>query len=267
MAFLHGKKILITGLLSQRSIAYGVAAACRREGADLAFTYQNERFRERVTDMAREFGSELVFPCDVANDDEIAALAAELQARWGALDGCVHAIAFAPREAIAGDLFDGLNRESFRIAHDVSSYSFPALAKALLPLMEGRPAALVTLTYLGAERVVPNYNTMGIAKASLEAAVRYMAASLGPRGIRVNGVSAGPIKTLAASGISGFGKILKFVEEHAPLRRNVTIDDVGNTAAFLLSDLAAGITGEITYVDCGFNTVVGGMVGGGDTAA
>jgi enoyl-[acyl-carrier protein] reductase I len=261
MAFLQGKRILITGLLSQRSIAYGVAAACRREGAELAFTYQNERFRDRVTEMAREMGSELVMPCDVANDDEIAALAAALTERWGALDGCVHAIAYAPREAIAGDLFDGLSREAFRIAHDVSSYSFPALAKALLPLMEGRPAALVTLTYLGAERVVPNYNTMGLAKASLEAAVRYMASTLGPRGIRVNGVSAGPIKTLAASGIAGFGKILKFVEEHAPMRRNVTIEDVGNAAAFLLSDLAAGITGEITYVDCGFNTVVAGMAG------
>jgi enoyl-[acyl-carrier protein] reductase I len=265
MAFLQGKKILVTGLLSPRSIAYGIAAACRREGAELAFTYQNERFRDRVTEMAREFGSDAVVPCDVSSDEDIAALAAALLARWGCLDGCVHAIAYAPREAIAGDLFDGLSRETFRIAHDVSSYSFPALAKALLPLMEGRRAALVTLTYLGAERVVPNYNTMGLAKASLEAAVRYMAASLGPRGIRVNGVSAGPIKTLAASGIAGFGKILKFVEEHAPLRRNVTIDDVGNATAFLLSDLAGGITGEITYVDCGFNIVVGGMTApGGD---
>lgn len=263
MAFLQGKKILVTGLLSPRSIAYGVAAACRREGAELAFTYQSDRFRDRVSEMAREFGSDVVMPCDVSSDEEIAALAAALRTRWGGLDGCVHAIAFAPREAIAGDLFDGLSREAFRIAHDVSSYSFPALAKALLPLMEGRRAALLTLTYLGAQRVVPNYNTMGLAKASLEAAVRYMAASLGPHGIRVNGVSAGPIKTLAASGIAGFGKILKFVEEHAPLRRNVTIEDVGNAAAFLLSDLAAGITGEITYVDCGFNTVVGGMTGGG----
>jgi enoyl-[acyl-carrier protein] reductase I len=267
MAFLQGKKILVTGLLSQRSIAYGIAAACRREGAELAFTYQNDRFRDRVSEMAREFGSDVVMPCDVSSDTEIAALAAALQERWGGLDGCVHAIAFAPREAIAGDLFDGLSREAFRIAHDVSSYSFPALAKALLPLMEGRRAALVTLTYLGAERVVPNYNTMGLAKASLEAAVRYMAASLGPRGIRVNGVSAGPIKTLAASGIAGFGKILKFVEEHAPLRRNVTLDDVGNAAAFLLSDLAGGITGEITYVDCGFNTVVGGMAAPSGEAA
>jgi enoyl-[acyl-carrier protein] reductase I len=268
MAFLQGKKILVTGLLSQRSIAHGIAAACRREGAELAFTYQNDRFRDRVTEMAREFGSDFVMPCDVSSDADIEAVAAALRERWGGLDGCVHAIAFAPREAIAGDLFDGLSREAFRIAHDVSSYSFPALAKALLPLMQGRRAALVTLTYLGAERVVPNYNTMGLAKASLEAAVRYMAASLGPHGIRVNGVSAGPIKTLAASGIAGFGKILKFVEEHAPLRRNVTIEDVGNAAAFLLSDLAAGITGEITYVDCGFNTVVGGMAGagGGDGA-
>lgn len=259
MGFLADKRILITGLLSNRSIAWGIAKACRREGAQLAFTYQNERFKDRVTEMARELGSDIALPCDVANDDDIAALFKSLGEQWDGLDGLVHAIAFAPREAIAGDLLDGLSREAFRIAHDVSSYSFPALAKAALPLMEGRNGSLLTLTYLGAERVVPNYNTMGLAKASLEAAVRYLATSVGPKGIRVNGLSAGPIKTLAASGIAGFGKILKFVEEHAPLRRNVTIDDVGNVAAFLLSDLAAGVTGEITYVDAGFNTVVGGM--------
>jgi enoyl-[acyl-carrier protein] reductase I len=259
MPLLANKKLLITGLLSHRSIAHGIAAACHREGAALAFTYQSDRFRDRITEMAREFGSDLVFPCDVANDADIAALADGLRDGWGALDGFVHAIAFAPREAIAGTLLDGLSREAFRVAHDVSSYSFPALAKALFPLMEGRAAAAVTLTYLGAERVVPNYNTMGLAKASLEASVRYLAASLGPHGMRVNGISAGPIKTLAASGIAGFGKILKFVEQNAPLRRNVTIEDVGNVAAFLLSDLAAGVTGEITHVDCGFSTVVGGM--------
>jgi enoyl-[acyl-carrier protein] reductase I len=263
MGFLAGKRVLITGLLSNRSIAYGVAKAARREGAELAFTYQNERFKDRVTEMAGEFGSRLAFPCDVADDAEIAALFSGLGKNWNALDGLVHAIAFAPREAIAGDFLEGMSREAFRIAHDVSSYSFAALAKAALPLMQGRPAALVTLTYLGAERVVPGYNTMGLAKASLEASVRYLAASLGPKGIRVNAVSAGPIKTLAASGISGFGKILKYVAENAPLQRNVTTEEVGNVAAFLLSDLAAAVTGEIVYADAGFNTVVGGPPAGG----
>ena len=259
MGFLAGKRILITGLLSNRSIAYGIAKAARREGAELAFTYQNDRFKDRVAEMAAEFGSGLAFPCDVTNDSEIDALFTALRGTWDGLDGLVHAIAFAPREAIAGDFIDGVSREAFRIAHDVSAYSFAALAKAALPLMQGRRAALLTLTFLGAARVLPNYNTMGLAKASLEASVRYLAASLGPKGIRVNAVSAGPIKTLAASGISGFGKILKYVEENSPLRRNVTTEDVGNAAAFLLSDLASGVTGEIVYVDGGFNTVVGGM--------
>src|SRR6195256_1160917 len=244
MGLLAGRRVLITGLLSNRSIAYGVAKTARREGAELAFTYQNERFKDRVTEMAAEFGSTLVFPCDVASDAEIAALFSELGRKWDALDGLVHAIAFAPREAITGDFLEGLSREAFRIAHDVSSYSFPALAKAALPLMQGRPAALVTLTYLGADRVVPGYNTMGLAKASLEASVRYLAASLGPEGIRVNAISAGPIKTLAAAGIGGVGKILHVVEKYAPLRRGVTSEEVGNAAAFLLSDLASGITGE-----------------------
>lgn len=259
MAFLTGKRILITGVLSNRSIAYGIARACRREGAELAFTYVGERFQERITDIAREFGSELVFPCDVADDGQIAAVFAELGKSWDGLDGLVHAIGFAPREAIAGDFLEGISREGFRIAHDISAYSFPALAKAAMPWMLGRQAALLTLTYLGADRVVPNYNTMGLAKASLEASVRYLAASLGPRAIRVNGISAGPIRTLASAGIKDFGKILDFVEQTAPLRRNVTIDDVGNVAAFLLSDLAAGITGEITYVDSGFRQIVAGM--------
>jgi enoyl-[acyl-carrier protein] reductase I len=263
MALLDGRRILVTGLLSNRSIAYGVARAARREGAVLAFTYQNERFKERVEAMARELGSDIALACDVGEDAQIEALFAQLGKRWDSLDGLVHAIAFAPREAIAGDFLEGLSREAFRTAHDVSAYSFPALAKAALPMMQGRKAALVTLTYLGAVRVVPNYNTMGLAKASLEASVRYLAASLGPRGIRVNGISAGPIKTLAAAGIAGFGKILKFVEEHAPLRRNVTTDDVGNAAAFLLSDLAAGVTGEVLYVDSGFSNVVAGIPGGG----
>ena len=259
MALLDGRRILVTGLLSNRSIAYGVAKAARREGAVLAFTYQNERFKERVEAMARELGSDIALPCDVGEDAQIAELFAQLGKRWDSLDGLVHAIAFAPREAIAGDFLEGLSREAFRTAHEVSAYSFPALAKAALPMMQGRKAALVTLTYLGAVRVVPNYNTMGLAKASLEASVRYLAASLGPRGIRVNGISAGPIKTLAAAGIAGFGKILKFVEQHAPLRRNVTIDEVGNVAAFLLSDLASAVTGEIVYADSGFSHVVGGM--------
>jgi enoyl-[acyl-carrier protein] reductase I len=258
MGLLSGKKILVTGLLSNRSIAYGVAKAAQREGAELAFTYQNERFRDRVNDMAGELGSKIAIPCEVTSDAEIDGLFQELQKTWGVLDGLVHAVAFAPREAIAGDFLEGLSREAFRQAHDISAYSFPALAKAALPLLRN-DSSLLTLTYLGAVRVLPSYNTMGLAKASLEASVRYLAASLGPKGIRVNGISAGPIKTLAASGIGGFGKILKFVEEHAPLRRNVTTEDVGNAAAFLLSDLAAAITGEILYVDAGFSHVVGGI--------
>ncbi len=254
MGFLAGKRILITGLLSHRSIAYGVAKAMQREGAELAFTYQNERFLERVTKLTQEFGSALVLPCDVSRDEEITGLFAELAKHWDGLDGLVHSIAYAPTEALEGDFLDGLSREAFRIAHDVSAYSFPALTKAALPMMEGRPAAVVTLTYLGAVRTMPHYNVMGMAKASLEAAVRYLAVNLGPRGIRANAVSAGPIKTLAAAGIGDFGKLLAYNEKHAPLRRNVTIEEVGNAVAFLCSDLASGITGEIMYVDGGFNT-------------
>ena len=261
MGFLAGKRILITGVLSNRSIAYGIARACHQQGAELAFTYVGERFKDRVGEFAAEFGSNIVLPCDVAEDAQIDATFAELGKRWDGLDGLVHSIGFAPREAIAGDFLEGLSREAFRIAHDISAYSFPALAKAALPMMQGRQASVLTLTYLGAEKVVSNYNTMGLAKASLEASVRYLATALGPQGIRANGISAGPIKTLAASGIKDFSSILKFVEANAPLRRNVTIDDVGNTAAFLLSDLAAGITGEITHVDAGFSTVVPGMEG------
>ena len=223
----------------------------------MAFTYVGERFRERIVEIAAEFGSDLIYDMDVGDDAQIAAAFDALKQRWDGLEGLVHSIGFAPREAIAGDFVEGLSRESFRIAHDISSYSFPALAKAALPLMEGRKASLLTLTYLGSTRAVPNYNTMGLAKASLEASVRYLAASLGPRGIRVNGISAGPIRTLAAAGIKGFSKILSTVESTAPLRRNVTIDDVGNVAAFLLSDLAAGITAEITHVDGGFNAMMG----------
>jgi enoyl-[acyl-carrier protein] reductase I len=255
MGFLAGKRLLITGLLSNRSIAYGIAKACRREGAELAFSYVGERFRDRITEFAAEFGSSAVFDCDVGHDDQIERMFAGLAGPWpDGFDGFVHAIGFAPREAIAGEFLDGLSREAFRVAHDISAYSFPAMAKAALPRLRPQ-SALLTLTYLGALRAVPNYNTMGLAKASLEASVRYLAANLGPRGIRVNGISAGPIKTVAAAGIKGFGKILDVVAQNAPLRRNVTIDDVGNVAAFLLSDLAAGVTSEITYVDGGYSHV------------
>jgi enoyl-[acyl-carrier protein] reductase I len=258
MGFLTGKKLLITGVLSNRSIAYGIAKACHAQGAELAFSYVGERFKDRITEYAADFGSSLVFDCDVGDDAQIAALFAGLSAHWPKFDGFVHAIGFAPREAIAGDFLDGLSREAFKIAHDISAYSFPAMAKAALPMLNDK-SALLTLTYLGAIRTVPNYNTMGLAKASLEASVRYLAESLGPRGVRVNGISAGPIKTLAASGIKGFGKILSVVAETAPIRRNVTIEDVGNVAAFLLSDLAGGVSAEITYVDGGFSHVVGGI--------
>ena len=260
MGFLQNKNILITGLLSSRSIAYGIAGAMRREGAQLAFSYQGDRVKERVVELAAEFDSELVLPCDVGSDEEIDALFAGLKEQWQGLDGIVHSIAFAPREALAGDYVESVSREAFRISHDLSSYSFVALAKAGLPMMQGRKAALLTLTYLGAERSFPSYNVMGLAKASLEANVRYMAQSLGPRNIRVNAISAGPIKTLAAAGIGNFGKLLTISEKQAPLRRNVTIDEVGNTAAFLCSDLASGITGEITYVDAGFNTTAVGQI-------
>jgi len=258
MGFLQDRKILVTGLLSNRSIAYGIAKALSREGATLAFTYQNEDIKARVSQLAADFGATPVLPCDVSDDAQIDALFAALREQWDGLDGMVHSIAFAPREALKGGFVEGCTREAFRVAHDVSAYSFVALAKGAAPMMAGRKGALLTLTYLGAQRAVQNYNVMGLAKASLEASVRYLAQDLGPAGIRVNGISAGPIKTLAAAGISGFGKILKFVEDNAPLRRNVTIEDVGNAAAFLMSDLASGITGEITYVDAGFNTIVGG---------
>jgi enoyl-[acyl-carrier protein] reductase I len=255
MGLLTDKKVLITGVLSNRSIAYGVARACKREGATLAFTYVNEELRERVVKLAAEFGHCPVLPCDVAMDDQIDALFAALRAEWGGLDGLLHSIAFAPREALSGDFLAGLSRSAFAIAHDISSYSFAALAKGARPLMHGRPGSLLTLTYLGALRSVPSYNVMGPAKASLEANVRYLASCLGPEGIRVNGISAGPIKTLAAAGIGNFGKLLSRFQAAAPLRRNVTIDEVGNVAAFYFSELSSAITGEITYVDAGYSTV------------
>ncbi len=258
MGFLQDKKILVTGMLSSRSIAYGIAKAMAREGAQLAFTYQGEGVKDRVLTLAKEFSTELVYPCDVSNDAEIEQVFSGLGRTWDGLDGIVHSIAFAPREALSGDYLDSVSREAFRMSHDISSYSLAALAKAGAPMMEGRRAAVLTLSYLGAERSMPNYNVMGVAKASLEANVRYLAFSLGPRGVRVNAISAGPIKTLAAAGIGNFGRILAYNEKVAPLRRNVTIDDVGNTAAFLCSDLAAGITGEVIHVDAGFSTVAFG---------
>lgn len=255
MGFLRDKRALILGVASNRSIAWGIAQAMRREGAELAFTYQNERLGDRVRKLAREVDSDICLECDVAEDGPIERAVAELGERWDHLDACVHAVAFAPREELQGDYVEHVTRDGFRLAHDVSAYSFAAVAKAARPMMRGRNAALITLTYLGAERVIPNYNVMGPAKASLEANVRYMAAALGPDGIRVNAISAGPIRTLAASGIANFRDFLDYAQRTTPLRRNVTTEEVGNVAAFLCSDLASGVTGEITHVDAGFNVV------------
>ena len=254
MGFLAGKRALIVGLATERSIAYGIASAMRREGAELAFTYQ-DRFKDRVEGMAKELGSSLAFEMDVASDESIERAFTGLKGAWDGLDIIVHAVAFAPSDAIRGSFVESTTRENFRIAHDISSYSLAAIAKAAQPMMQDRKGAIVTLTYLGAVRSLPSYNVMGLAKASLEAGVRFLAADLGPQGIRVNAISAGPIKTLAAAGIGGFRKMLAHVASVAPLRRNVTIEDVGNTAAFLCSDLAAGITGEVVYVDAGYSTV------------
>lgn len=259
MGFLEGKRALVTGILSNRSIAWGIAQAMRREGAELAFTYVDDKLRARVDEAATQLGSDIVLPCDVSRDSDIESLFEALGKRWDGLDILIHSIGFAPREALQGEFLDGLNRENFRIAHDISSYSLAALAKAARPLMENRKGAILTLTYLGAERALASYNVMGLAKASLEANVRYLAYNLGPVGTRVNAISAGPIKTLAAAGIAGFRKMLDHVERVAPLRRSVTIEEVGNVAAFLCSDLASGITGEVTYVDAGYNTL--GMAG------
>jgi enoyl-[acyl-carrier protein] reductase I len=259
MGFLHGKRALITGVLNHRSIAWGIANAMHREGAELAFTYVNDKLKDRVDEAAVQFGSNIVLPCDVTSDADIENLFAELGKHWDGLDIVVHSIGFAPREALAGEFLDGLTRDAFRIAHDISSYSFAALAKAARPLMKDRAGALLTLTYLGSDRARSHNNVMGLAQASLEANVRYLAFNLGPDGTRVNAISAGPIKTLAAAGIQNFRKMLDHVEQNAPLRRSVTIDEVGNTAAFLCSDLASGITGEVTFVDAGYNIL--GMTG------
>lgn len=261
MGFLSGKRALIVGVASNRSIAYGIAEAMKREGAELAFTYQNDRMKERVEKFASEFESDIVVPCNVESDQEIEAVFDHLDDYWDGLDILVHSVAFAPKEELEGDFLDGITREGFRIAHDVSSYSLAALAKAGRQMMKGRNGAILTLSYLGAVRAMPNYNVMGLAKASLEANVRYLAYTLGPEGIRVNGISAGPIRTLAAAGIGDFRKMLDHVEANAPLRKNVTIEEVGNAGAFLCSDLASGITGEITYVDAGYSIV--GMTGYG----
>jgi enoyl-[acyl-carrier protein] reductase I len=260
MGFLQGKRALITGIASERSIASGIAEAMHREGAQLAFTYQTDKLKSRVEKAAEEYGSNIVIPLDVTSDEQIANCFSELGKHWtDGFDILVHAIAYAPREAIAGQFLDGLTRENFAIAHDISAYSLAAMAKAARPQMQGRNGSIVTLSYLGAERALQGYNVMGVAKASLEATVRYLAYNLGPEGTRVNAISAGPIKTLAAAGIAGFRKILGHVEENAPLRRTVTIEQVGNVAAFLCSDLAAGVTGEVTDVDSGYNIL--GMTG------
>ena len=258
MGMLEGKRALITGVASNRSIAWGIAQAMHREGAVLAFTYQNDKLRERVETFAAELGSTITLPCELTDDAQIASVFNSLKTHWDGLDIMVHSAAFAPREMLEGNYLDNLNREGFLMAHDISSYSFAALAKAARPMMQGRKGAMLTLTYIGAVVAMPNYNVMGVAKASLEANVRYLASSLGPEGIRVNAVSAGPIRTLAASGIKGLRDFLSHVEKNSPLRRNVTIEDVGNVAAFLCSDLASAVTGEITYVDCGYN-IVGAM--------
>lgn len=255
MGFLAGKKALITGIASERSIASGIAHAFHREGAEIAYTYQGEKLKSRVEDHAQETGSTLVLPLDVTVDQQIDDVFAALKQAWGGVDIVVHSIGFAPRELLAGGYLETVTRAGFAMAHDISAYSFAALGKAARPLMEGRNGSLLTLTYLGAERAVPMYNVMGAAKASLEANVRYMAAELGAKGTRVNAISAGPIKTLAAAGIKGFRGMLSSAEKVSPLRRNVTIEEVGNAAAFLCSDLASGITGEILYVDAGYNII------------
>ncbi|MCZ6664201.1 MAG: enoyl-ACP reductase [Gammaproteobacteria bacterium] len=259
MGILEGKRALIVGVASNKSIAWGVAKAMHREGAELAFTYQGERLRSRVEDFAAECGSEITVPCDVASDEEIQNVFDHLDNYWEHVDIMVHSIAYAPREELRGEYLDSVTRDGFRVAHEISSFSFAALGNAARPLMQGVNGAMLTLSYLGAVRTMPSYNVMGPAKASLEANVRYMAESLGPEGIRVNAISAGPIRTLASSGVKDLRKFLGYVEQTAPLRRNVTIDEVGNVAAFLCSDMASAVTGEITYVDCGFNIM--GMAG------
>lgn len=253
MGFMNNKKALIVGLVSNRSIAYGIAKSFHEQGAELAFTYQNEKLRTRVEKMAAEFNSSIVIPCDVSSDEEINTVFTQLSSHWETLDTLVHSVAFAPADQIQGDFIENITREGFRMAHDISAYSFAALAKAAYPMMKDTNGSLLTLSYLGAEKAIPNYNVMGVAKAALEASVRYMAGSLGPKGIRVNAISAGPIRTLAASGIKDFRKLLAHNEKVTPMRQNVSTEQVGNAAAFLCSELASGITGEILHVDAGFH--------------
>ncbi|MBA4696512.1 MAG: enoyl-ACP reductase [Legionella sp.] len=255
MSFLKGKQVLIVGLASNRSIAYGIAKAFHEQGASLAFTYQNEKLKKRVEDLAADFNSTLVFPCDVSSDDEIKKVFQELRTHWDHLDILIHSVAFAPADQISGDFVNNASREGFRIAHDVSVYSLIGLTQAALPMMEKTQGSVLTLSYYGAEKAVPNYNVMGVAKASLEAAVRYLASSMGPRGIRVNAISAGPIRTLAAAGIKDFRKIQNLYAQATPLKRNITAEEVGNAAAFLCSDLASGITAEVLHVDAGYHAV------------
>lgn len=262
MGFLTGKKALIVGLASNRSIAYGIAKAFHEQGAELAFTYQNDKLKERVESMAAEFNSNLTFPCDVASDEAIGQVFSQLNQTWDKLDILIHSVAFAPADQIGGDYIENATREGFQIAHDISAYSLVALSKAALPMMQDTQGSVLTLSYYGAEKAVPNYNVMGIAKASLEAAVRYLAASMGPRGLRVNAISAGPIRTLAAAGIKDFRKLQNAYAEITPLKRNVTTEEVGNTAAFLCSDMASGITGEVVHVDAGYHAVA--MTGAGE---
>jgi enoyl-[acyl-carrier protein] reductase I len=260
MGFMAGKRALIVGVASDRSIATGIAEAFAREGAEIAFTYQNDKLKGRVTKLAERLGqnTDLLYPCDVTSDEEIDAVFAALGQEWDGLDVLVHSVGYAPREQLAGGFTESITREGYQISHDISSYSLAALAKAALPMMQGRNAAVLTMTYNAATQVVPNYNVMGLAKASLESCVRFLAADLGPQGIRVNAISAGAVKTLAAAGIGGFRKMLHYAEKTSPLRRTVTIEEIGNTAAFLCSDLASGITGETTFVDAGSNIM--GMV-------
>ncbi|MFE8069765.1 enoyl-ACP reductase [Marinobacteraceae bacterium S3BR75-40.1] len=260
MGFLAGKRALVVGVASKHSIATGIAEALHAQGASLALTYQNEKLKPRVEKFAQQWGSDIVLPCDVADDDQIDAVFDALAEHWDGLDILVHSVGFAPGETLDGDFTDVTSREGFRIAHDISSYSLTALARAARPMMKDRNGAIMAMTYLGAQRVLPNYNVMGLAKASLEANIRYLASSLGPEGTRVNGISAGPIKTLAASGIKSFRRMLAENAKRAPLRRNVTTEEVGNSAAFLCSDLASGITGEILYVDGGFNVTAMGSL-------
>jgi len=254
MGFLAGKRAVIVGLASTRSIAWGIAQALRAQGAELAFNYQTEKLRGRVEKMAADLNSDITLPLDVTEDDQIQDFFGKLSKHWDGFDILIHSVAYAPAEQLEGGYIEAINREGFRIAHDVSSYSFAALAKTSRPMIQ-EGGALLTLSYLGAVRSLPNYNVMGLAKASLEANVRFMAFDLGADGIRVNAISAGPIRTLAASGIKGMRQMLTHVSEAAPLKRNVTIEDVGNAASFLVSDLAAGVTGEVLYVDAGYNTV------------